>query len=61
MDILSIVGVFVGVGAILLGIMLDGGDVHSLVNVPALVIVLGGTFGATFLQFPPATFIRSMK
>ncbi|MGZ5026943.1 MAG: flagellar motor protein, partial [Methylobacter sp.] len=47
--------------AILLGIMLDGGDVHSLVNVPALVIVLGGTFGATFLQFPPATFIRSMK
>ncbi|MGZ5008735.1 MAG: flagellar motor protein [Methylobacter sp.] len=61
MDILSIAGVVVGVGAILLGIMLDGGDVHSLVNVPALVIVLGGTFGATFLQFPPATFIRSMK
>jgi chemotaxis protein MotA len=61
MDILSITGVFVGVGAILLGIMLDGGDVNSLVNVPALIIVFGGTVGATFLQFPPATFVRSMK
>jgi chemotaxis protein MotA len=61
MDILSITGVFVGIGAILLGIELDGGDVSSLVNVPAIVIVFGGTFGATLLQFSPAVFIRSMK
>ncbi|MDO9047146.1 MAG: flagellar motor protein [Methylobacter sp.] len=61
MDILSIAGIFVGVGAILLGIMLDGGDINSLVNVPALIIVFGGTFGATLLQFPPAVFVRSMK
>jgi chemotaxis protein MotA len=61
MDILSITGIFVGIGAILLGIALDGGDISSLVNVPALVIVFGGTFGATLLQFPPAVFIRSMK
>lgn len=61
MDILSITGVFVGVGAILLGIMLDGGDINSLINVPALIIVFGGTFGATLLQFPPVVFVRSMK
>jgi len=61
MDILSIAGVFVGVGAVLLGIILDGGDINSLVNVPALIIVFGGTFGATLLQFPPAVFVRSMK
>ncbi|MCK9394365.1 MAG: flagellar motor protein [Methylobacter sp.] len=61
MDILSIAGVLVGVGAILLGIVLDGGDIESLVNVPALIIVFGGTFGATLLQFPPAVFVRSMK
>jgi len=48
MDILSIAGVFVGVGAILLGIMLDGGDIHSLVNVPALIIVFGGHSGRRF-------------
>lgn len=61
MDILSITGILVGVGAILLGVVLDGGDISSLLNVPALIIVLGGTLGATFLQFPPFVFIRSMK
>lgn len=61
MDILSITGILVGVGAILLGIVLDGGEIGSLVNVPALIIVFGGTFGATLLQFPPAIFVRSMK
>jgi chemotaxis protein MotA len=61
MDILSIAGILVGVGAILLGIALDGGDISSLLNVPALVIVFGGTFGATLLQFPRVIFVRSMK
>lgn len=61
MDILSIAGVFLGVGAILLGIILDGGDISSLVNVAALIIVFGGTFGATLLQFPLTVFIRSMR
>lgn len=61
MDILSITGVFVSVGAILLGVVLGGGDVSSLVDVPALIIVFGGTFGATLLQFPPAIFVRSIK
>ena len=61
MDILTITGILVGVGAIILGIVLDGGDISSLLNVPALIIVFGGTFGATLLQFPLVIFIRSMK
>lgn len=61
MDLLSIFGIVVGIGAILLGIVLDGGEISSLLNVPAMVIVFGGTFGATLLQFPPDIFIRSMK
>ena len=61
MDILSITGILLSVGAILLGIVLDGGDIKMLVNVPALIIVLGGTIGATLLQYPPAIFVRSMK
>lgn len=61
MDILSILGILAGVGAILLGIVLDGGDINSLINVPALIIVFGGTFGATLLQFPPGIFVRSIK
>lgn len=61
MDILSVLGILAGVGAILLGIVLDDGDISLLINLPALVIVFGGTFGATLLQFPPAIFVRSMK
>lgn len=61
MDILSIVGVLVSIGALFLGNLLEGGAIGSLLNGPALVIVFGGTLGATLLQFPPATFIRSME
>lgn len=61
MDILTIIGIFVGVGAIMSGIVLDGSDISSLLNGPAFVIVFGGTFGATLLQFPPAIFIKSMR
>lgn len=60
MDVLSIVGILMGVGAILLGNLLEGGEISSLVNGPALIIVFGGTVGATLLQFPPAIFLRSM-
>lgn len=60
MDILSIVGILVSLCALLLGNFLDGGDVSSLLNGPALIIVFGGTFGATLLQFPPRIFLRSM-
>ena len=61
MDILSIIGVLVSVSALLLGNLLEGGAMGSLVNGPALIIVFGGTLGATLLQFPPVIFIRSME
>lgn len=61
MDILSIIGILVSLGALLLGNLLDGGDVSSLLNGPALIIVFGGTFGATLLQFPPRIFLRSLQ
>jgi chemotaxis protein MotA len=61
MDILSIIGVLVSVSTLLLGNLLGGGEIGSLVNVPALIIVFGGTIGATLLQFPPVVFIRSLE
>lgn len=60
-DILSIIGISVSLCALLLGNFLDGGDVNSLLNGPALIIVFGGTFGATLLQFPPRIFLRSLE
>ncbi|WP_239650081.1 hypothetical protein [Methylocucumis oryzae] len=56
MDFLSILGIVLAVAAILLGNFLEGGELASLLNGPALIIVLGGTLGATLLQFPPNIF-----
>ncbi|WP_426991458.1 hypothetical protein [Methylomonas sp. CM2] len=56
MDILSIFGVLIGFAAIIGGNLMGGGEIGSLVNVHAFVIVVGGTLGATLLQFPPRFF-----
>ncbi|MBI1425381.1 MAG: flagellar motor protein [Gammaproteobacteria bacterium] len=61
MDILSFVGLILGAAAILVGQYLEGGHIGSLLNGPAILIVLGGTFGAVMLQSPFATFMRGMR
>jgi chemotaxis protein MotA len=61
MDILSVIGILLGVGALIAGNMLDGGHIDSLLNVSALIIVFGGTVGATLLHFPMLVFVRSLK
>ena len=60
MDLLSVVGLTVGFGAILLGQHLAGGHLSSLMNGPAILIVMGGTVGAVMLQSPLGTFVRAM-
>lgn len=55
MDILSILGVILGFGAILGGNYLEGGHVDALFNGPAALIVGGGTFAAILLQTPMKT------
>ncbi len=61
MDILSIIGIVLGFAAILGGNFLEGGHLASLINLPALLIVLGGTLGATLLHFPPKIIFHSLK
>lgn len=61
MDILSVIGVILGVAAILIGQTLEGGHAGSLVNLPALLIVGGGTLGAIMLQAPLNTFMHAMN
>ena len=46
MDILSIIGVILGFAAVIGGNYLEGGHISSLFNLPAMIIVLGGTIGA---------------
>lgn len=59
MDPLSIIGLLLGFVAIVFGQMIEGGDIHSLLNLPALLIVMGGTLGAVLVQTPLPTFKRA--
>jgi len=61
MDFLSLIGVFLGVAAILGGQFLEGGHASSLINGPALIIVAGGSLGAIMLQSPITTFMRAIR
>lgn len=56
MDILSLIGILVGIVAIIGGNAMEGGHISGLANAPAAVIVIGGTFGAAMLQTPMVTF-----
>jgi chemotaxis protein MotA len=61
MDILSILGLVLGVAAILIGNALEGGHLDSLLQLTAFMIVFGGTVGAIMLQTPFPTFMLSLK
>jgi chemotaxis protein MotA len=55
MDALSVLGVIVGLTAIIGGNWLEGGHLGALANAPAAIIVIGGTLGAAMLQTPLTT------
>jgi len=61
MDLLSVIGFLFGLAAILVGQALEGGHVSSLANVPAVLIVFGGTVGAVMLQSPIAVFLHALR
>ncbi|MFW6094016.1 MAG: flagellar motor protein [Pseudomonadota bacterium] len=55
MDVLALIGAMLGFAAVFGGSLLEGIGVGGLLNLPAAVIVLGGTLGAVLLQTPAAT------
>ena len=61
MDKISVLGLLLGIVAIIGGQVLEGGHVASLSQPTALLIVLGGTMGAVMLQSPYATFMRGIR
>ena len=52
MDKASFGGVFLALGGIITGLMLEGGNLTQIIQPTAAMIVFGGTFGAVLLQFP---------
>ncbi len=61
MDYLSIAGICIAIAAIVVGQYLEGGHLAMLLNGPALLIVGGGTIGATMVQSPLPIFSRAMQ
>ncbi|MCC7107049.1 MAG: flagellar motor protein [Chloroflexi bacterium] len=51
MDKTTLPGLVIGIGALLLSVILEGGELASLLNVPAAVLVFGGTIGAAIVSF----------
>lgn len=59
MDRIALIGAVVGFAAIIGGNYLEGGHAGALLNLPALIIVIGGTLGAVLLQTPYARLRRA--
>lgn len=52
MDKATLIGLVLGLGAVIGGQVLEGGKVGSIIQLTAFVIVFGGTFGAVFISYP---------
>lgn len=52
MDKATFLGLFVGLGAILLGQVLEGGHLSDMIQATAALIVFGGTAGAVMISTP---------
>jgi chemotaxis protein MotA len=61
MDILTVVGVVLALMAVVVGAVLKGAGMASLVNGAAFTIVVVGTFAASLVQTPKHTFLRAWK
>ena len=61
LDFASLAGVALALGAILGGLVLEGGKIADVAQVTAALIVLGGTLGAVMVSTPQKTLIGAMK
>ena len=60
MDLLTVIGFILAIGAIVGGQLLEGGHVGSIVQLTAAVIVIGGTVGAVMVNYPMAIFLKAL-
>lgn len=61
MDWGSLIGLLIGLAAVLIGQKMEGGQIASLVQPAAFMIVVFGTMGAVLLQSGGRTFWRGLK
>jgi chemotaxis protein MotA len=52
MDLTTLVGLLLAWGAVILSVLLEGGGLGAFLNLPAALIVIGGTLGVTVVGLP---------
>ena len=60
MDIATVLGVISAFGLVLVAIFMGGG-LGLFINIPALMIVVGGTLGTTMINYPLKEVIGVLK
>ncbi|MCX6828960.1 MAG: flagellar motor protein [candidate division Zixibacteria bacterium] len=58
MDIATIGGLILGIGAVLVSFVMEGGHLSAIVQPPAMLIVIGGTIGATIVTTSIKTIVN---
>ncbi len=61
MDTATVIGLILAFAGILGGQAIEGGNVGSIIQATAALIVFEGTFGACLAQFPLSVAIQSFK
>jgi chemotaxis protein MotA len=61
MDKSSFLGVFLAIGGIVAGLLMEGGSLGQILQPTAALIVFGGTLGAVLLQFPLPTVLAACR
>jgi len=61
MDFAPIIGIMLGIAAIIGGQALEGGHIQSIIQPTAAIIVLGGTLGATILGYAIPDLLRAAR
>ncbi|SYZ73602.1 MotA/TolQ/ExbB proton channel [Candidatus Zixiibacteriota bacterium] len=61
MDIATIGGLFLGVGAVLISFIMEGGQLSMIVQPPAMLLVIGGTIGASIVTTSYKTIMNIPK
>ena len=61
MDKSSFFGLFVGLGGVTLGLLLEGGKLSQVLQPTAAIIVFGGTLGSVLLQYPMSVVLSAFR
>jgi chemotaxis protein MotA len=61
LDKASLGGIVLALGGILVGLLLEGGNLGQILQPTAAMIVFGGTLGAVMLQFPLAIILLAFR